>query len=60
MPGLNILICNAGITNSATYGSIADVSMDLVESMMAVNFTSPVAMTREAIPHLEKTKGNVL
>lgn len=54
---LNVLINNAGIYshNSADNIDLADY-----DSVMDTNVRSVVELTKWAIPHLEKTKGNIL
>lgn len=54
---LDVLINNAG-----TFGhsSIVDVDMDEYDRIINTNIRSAIYLTKLAIPHLEKTKGNIL
>ena len=47
---------NAGI---AYFGSFTDGNMDHYHDVMHVNLHSVVQLTKLAVPHLEKTKGNL-
>lgn len=48
--GLDILVCNAGITGRA--GPFADIDMDDYAQVMAINLTSQVALCNRALPHI--------
>lgn len=54
---LNILINNAGI---ASYNTIETVDLAEFDRLMNTNVRSIIQLTQLAIPHLEKTKGNIL
>lgn len=53
--GLDILVCNAGITGRA--GPFADVDMDDYARVMAVNLTSQVRLANLALPHIAARGG---
>ena len=53
--GLDILVCNAGITDRRGDGSIENF-----DRVMAVNLRSQVALTDLALPHLAERKGVVI
>ena len=53
--GLDILICNAGITDSRERDTVEEF-----DRIMAVNLRSQVALTQLALPHLEARKGNII
>ncbi len=55
--GLDILINNAGILRNA---NVADMSPDVFKELLNVNVVSPQVMSKEAIPHLRKAKGNII
>jgi NAD(P)-dependent dehydrogenase (short-subunit alcohol dehydrogenase family) len=55
---LDILISNAGFMHKDAVGPIGIICLDAVQQTMDVNFRCPVAMTKMAMPYLEKTKGN--
>lgn len=50
--GIEILVCNAGIT-----GSAASWAMDDFDRVMAVNLRSMVALTAKALPHIAARGG---
>ena len=54
---INILVNNAEIVNNGTFetGSLTDY-----DSVMDMNVRSLVALTQLCIPHLRKTKGNIV
>lgn len=55
---LDILINNAGIfrlNEETTLGSL-----EIYDKIMSVNVRSVIALTKLAVPHLEKTKGNIV
>ncbi len=54
------MICNAGAVLARTITPVANLDLNLFDQTMALNFNCPVAMTKEALPHLRKTKGNIL
>lgn len=47
--GLDILVINAGI---ALYSTIADVSVETIDALLAVNVRGPLLTAKAAIPHL--------
>jgi NAD(P)-dependent dehydrogenase (short-subunit alcohol dehydrogenase family) len=55
---LDCLINNAGVHPPAT--SIQDTSIDDLEAVMRVNFTSTYLGAKYAIPHLLKTRGTIV
>lgn len=54
---LDVLINNAGIISK---NSIENVDMDEYDRIMNTNVRSLVQLSKLAVPHLEKTKGNIL
>lgn len=54
---LDVLINNAGIFLRS---NIVNIDMADFDRIMCTNFRSAVEMTKLAVPHLEKTKGNIL
>lgn len=54
---LDILINNAGVMEDATTG---DTTLAMWERTLAVNLTAPFLLIKAALPHLEKTKGNIV
>ena len=58
--GLDIMICNAGVADIRTMVNLRDMQMDDYMNTFNLNFFCPVVMTKEALPHLEKTKGNIV
>ena len=55
--GIDILVNSAGIIGS---GSIEDTPMDEYDRMMDINLRSIFHLIQLSIPHLEKTKGNIV
>ena len=55
--GLDVLVNAAGILKG---GRIEDTSLDLWDEMMNINLRSVFYLMRLAVPHLEKTKGNIV
>ncbi|MGH6745174.1 NAD(P)-dependent dehydrogenase (short-subunit alcohol dehydrogenase family) [Novosphingobium sp. PhB55] len=53
--GLDILVCNAGITGKA--GAFADLDMADYARVMAINLTSQVALCNLALPHIAAQGG---
>ena len=51
------MICNAGMGGET---NLREMPMEDYMRIFNVNFFCPVAMTKEALPHLEKTKGNIV
>ena len=54
---LDVLVNNAGVFNGK---GVEDASMDEWHKLVAVNLTGVVLGTRAALPHLKKTKGNIV
>lgn len=51
------------LINCAGFGvkeSIMDCSLDVFDKIFSVNLRSIFALTKSAVPHLEKTKGNIV
>lgn len=55
---LDVLINNAGIAGG--YDSVIDFDVRQFDRIMDVNVRSMIVLTNLAVPHLEKTKGNVV
>lgn len=55
---LDVLINNAGIMREA--GILAENFLETYDETMNINIRSPVRITRFAVPHLIKTKGNII
>lgn len=55
---LDCLINNAGVHPPAT--SIDETSVEMVESLLRVNFISTFAGAKYALPHLRKTRGTII
>jgi NAD(P)-dependent dehydrogenase (short-subunit alcohol dehydrogenase family) len=53
--GLDILVCNAGITDSRERNTVEEF-----DRVMAVNLRSQIALTNLALPHLAARKGSVI
>jgi NAD(P)-dependent dehydrogenase (short-subunit alcohol dehydrogenase family) len=49
--GLDILVNNAGI---ALYADIADIGVETIDALLAVNVRSPMLAAQAAIPHLKQ------
>jgi len=54
---VDLLINNAGITH---FSRVADVTLDTISQVMAVNFTGAVACTKAALPDLLARRGQVV
>jgi len=54
---LDILVNNAGI---ATVGTLSEATIESYDNVFAVNVRSVVALTQLALPHLIKSKGNIV
>jgi NAD(P)-dependent dehydrogenase (short-subunit alcohol dehydrogenase family) len=54
--GLDILVCNAGITGKA--GPLASIDMDDYARVMAINLRSQVVLANLAAPHLAQRQGS--
>ena len=53
--GLDLLVCNAGITGQA--GAFADLDMDDYARVMAINLRSQVVLSNLALPHIAARGG---
>jgi NAD(P)-dependent dehydrogenase (short-subunit alcohol dehydrogenase family) len=53
--GLDILVCNAGITDSREHNTVEEF-----DRVIAVNLRSQVALTQLALPHLAARSGSVI
>ena len=58
--GLDVMICNAGVADIRTMVSVREMPMDDYMHTFNLNFFCPVVMTKEALPHLEKTRGSIV
>jgi len=56
--GLDILVCNAGITGRP--GPFASIDMDDYARVMAINLRSQVVLANLAAPHLVERRGNAI
>lgn len=56
--GLDMLICNAGISLHALFEDLPDLA--LLERMMAVNYLGAVYCTQAALPHLLASAGRLV
>jgi NAD(P)-dependent dehydrogenase (short-subunit alcohol dehydrogenase family) len=57
MGGLDVLINAAGILKS---GRIEDTTLELWDEMMNINLRSVFHLMKLAVPHLERTRGNIV
>ena len=57
MGGLDVLINAAGILKS---GRIEDTTLDLWDEMMGINLRSVFHLMKLAVPHLERSRGNIV
>ncbi len=56
--GIDVLVCNAGITGKA--GSFAELDMDDYARVMGVNLTSQVVLSNLALPHIAANGGGAV
>jgi short-subunit dehydrogenase len=56
--GNDVLVSNAGISMIARFDSITD--LDVFESLMRVNYLGCVYLTHHALPHLKKSRGQIV
>lgn len=56
--GLDILVCNAGVSMWSRVEDIADA--DVFEYLMRVNYLGAVYLCREALPHLRESRGMIV
>lgn len=57
MGGLDVLVNSAGILKS---GNIENTSLELWDEMMNINLRSVFHLMKLAVPHLERTRGNIV
>ena len=55
--GIDILICNAGISMRALFD---DVQLDVLHQLMDVNFWGTVYCAKYALPYLQASKGSLV
>jgi NAD(P)-dependent dehydrogenase (short-subunit alcohol dehydrogenase family) len=55
--GLDILVNNAALT---TRGDIEHVTLDVIDSILAVNLRAPLLLTQAVIPHLKARGGGAI
>ena len=55
--GVDVLICNAGISMRAIFD---DVDLSVLHKLMDVNFWGTVNCTKYALPYLQKSKGSLV
>lgn len=55
--GLDVCLNVAGINR---FAKIEDLSLDLLNRHLAVNLAGPMLVTQAALPHLRRSKGNVV
>ncbi len=55
--GLDVLVNNAAKYDGVQLGEMPN---EMFQEVINLNLTSPFAMTREALPHIRKTKGNII
>ena len=58
--GLDVFICNAGSGDPKTLVKLREMPMDKYMQLFTLNYFCPVVMTKEVLPHLEKTRGNIV
>lgn len=56
--GIDVLIHNAGGGINARFDEMTDISV--FEKLMRVNYLGPVYLTHEALPHLKKSRGQIV
>lgn len=56
--GLDVLVCNAGISMWSRFDEVRDLS--IYESLMRVNYLGCVYLTHAALPHLKKARGQIV
>ena len=55
---LDVLVHNAGIGMLARFDQVTDLSV--YETLMRVNYLGPVFLTHHALPHLKKSRGQIV
>ncbi|HQZ17336.1 MAG TPA: SDR family oxidoreductase [Vicinamibacteria bacterium] len=56
--GLDVLVHNAGGGMNARFDEMTDISV--FEKLMRVNYLGPAYLTHEALPHLKKSRGQIV
>ena len=56
--GIDVLIHNAGGGMNARFDQMSDLSV--FEKLMRLNYLGPVYLTHEALPHLKKSRGQIV
>ena len=56
--GVDVLIHNAGGGMNARFDEMTDISV--FEKLMRLNYLGPVYLTHEALPHLKKSRGQIV
>lgn len=56
--GIDVLIHNAGAGMNARFDEMTDISV--FEKLMRINYLGPMYLTHEALPHLKKSKGQIV
>jgi short-subunit dehydrogenase len=56
--GIDVLIHNAGGGMNARFDEMTDISV--FEKLMRVNYLGPAYLTHEALPHLKKSRGQIV
>ena len=56
--GIDVLIHNAGGGMNARFDAMTDISV--FEKLMRLNYLGPVYLTHEALPHLKKSRGQIV
>ncbi len=56
--GIDVLIHNAGGGMNARFNAMTDISV--FEKLMRLNYLGPVYLTHEALPHLKKSRGQIV
>ena len=56
--GIDVLIHNAGGGMNARFDEMTDIT--IFEKLMRVNYLGPVYLTHEALPHLKKSRGQIV
>ncbi len=57
--GLDVLVSNAGIFSRGS-GPFRQESETAAKELFDVNYFAGAALAKDAIPHLEKTRGNIV
>ncbi|MEM6902595.1 MAG: SDR family oxidoreductase [Pseudomonadota bacterium] len=57
---LDILVQNAGMSAHANFADISEEDLAWYQDLMTLNFWSTVWLTKDALPHLIKSKGQIV